>query len=166
MTDYTSCRPRFSIILCGLGLLVLTFALGACAPKETVRPGKTEARIVNAYLPDLPELAPPSDIWREEPPFTEKEVAGFVRDLHSIQTMNAKDTVNYLLRDRAWTRERLRYMDFKIALIVMAINSGSLEGLSVEGPYYLPPTREEIHAVQSHYPILNNLLEAKARAES
>ena len=93
-------------------------------------------------------------------------MARFVRDLHSIQTMNAKDTVNYLLRDRGWTRERLRYMDFKIALMITAINSGSLEALSVEGPWYLPPTREEIHAVQAHYPILNNMLEARARAEN
>ena len=165
MAGYTGGRPRFNIIICGLWLLALVFALGACASKEAARPeGKAETN--NAYLPDLPELAPVSEGWRGEPPFTEKEVARFVRDLHSIQTMNAKDVVNYLLRDRGWTRERLRYMDFKIALMVTAINSGSLETLSVEGPGYLPPTREEIHAVQAHYPILNNMLEARARAEN
>lgn len=145
------------------GLLALTLALTACASKEAVRP-PVEVDARNAYLPNFPELAPASETWRNEPPFTEKEVARFVRDLHNIQTMNADDTVGYLLRDRNWTRERLRYMDFKVALIVTAINAGELESLSVAGAYYLPPTREEIHAVQAHYPILNNLLKAEAQS--
>ena len=144
-------------------LLLLALALAACASKEDTRPA-VEVSADNAYLPDLPELAPTSGAWRNEPPFTEREVSRFVRDLHSIQAMNRKDTVDYLLRDRGWTRERLHYMDSKIALIVMAINAGDLESLSVEGPYYLPPTREEIHAVQAHYPILNNLLKARTQA--
>lgn len=145
------------------GLLALVLALTACASKEAARPAAASG-VQNTYLPDLPALAPASETWRNEPPFTEKEVARFVRDLHNIQTMNADDTVGYLLRDRDWTRERLRYMDFKVALIVTAINAGELESLSVAGAYYLPPTREEIHAVQAHYPILNNLLKAGAQS--
>ena len=147
------------LMLVAAGVLVLILAFTACASKEAAQPA-AKAGAENVYLPDLPALAPASEAWRDEPPFTEKEVARFVHDLHSIQTMNAEDTVDYLLRDRGWTRERLRYMDFKIALIVTAINAGELESLSVAGPYYLPPTREEIHAVQAHYPILNNLLRA------
>ena len=116
------------------------------------------------YLPGLPGLAPGSEAWRAEPPFTEAEAGRFARDMQLIATMNGPDTENYLLRDRGWTRERLRYMDFKIALIVTAINAGELESLSVAGPYYLPPTREEIHAVQAHYPILNNLLKTENQA--
>ena len=145
------------------GLLALALALTACVSKEAAR-SAVASGVQNTYLPDLPGLAPASEVWRNEPPFTEKEVARFVRDLHNIQAMNAEDTVNHLLRDRGWTRERLHYMDSKIALIVMAINAGDLESLSVEGPYYLPPTREEIHAVQAHYPILNNLLKARTQA--
>ena len=72
--------------------------------------------------------------------------------------MNERDTVNYLLRDRGWTRERLRYLDRKTALMITAINSGGLESLSQKGPYFLPPTREEIAAVQRYYPVLNNML--------
>lgn len=157
--------PNFLVFFCcraaPILLLALTLAtpiiLAACTSKEAARP-TVDGSVQNAYLPDLPDLAPVSEAWRDEPPFTEKEVARFVRDLHSIQTMNAKDTADYLLHGRDWTRERLRYMDFKIALIVMAINAGELESLSVAGPHYLPPTREEIYAVQAHYPILNNLL--------
>ena len=156
-------RALWRMMPVAAGLLAVALALAACASKEAVRPA-AEPGVDNAYLPDLPGLAPASEVWRNEPPFTEKEVARFVRDLHNIQAMNAEDTVNHLLRDRGWTRERLRYMDFKIALIVTAINAGELESLSVAGPYYLPPTREEIHAVQAHYPILNNLLKTENQA--
>lgn len=163
--EFLAFFPRFAWrpMLVAAGLLALTLALAACVSKETARP-TTQAGAQKAYLPDLPELAPVSDAWRSEPPFTEKEVARFVRDLHNIQAMNAEDTAGYLLRDRGWTRERLRYMDVKVALIVTAINADKLESLSVEGAYYLPPTREEIHAVQAHYPILNNLLKTGNQA--
>ena len=133
------------------------FALCACAPAQKPQ-NSTGENSANYYLPSLPELAPGSEAWLGGPPFTEKELAAFVRDLHSIQTMNEQDTVNYLLRDRAWTRERLRYMDRKTALTIMAINSGNLESLAQEGPYFLPPTREEIVAIQKYYPVLNNML--------
>ncbi len=153
-------RPVVALVL-----LALALSIFACAPVKSPQP-ESNANSLSAvsYLPALPELNPNSEAWRNEPPFTSKEVSSFVRDLHNIQTMNAQDTVNYLLRDRGWTRERLHYLDTKIALLVTAINSGSLESLSVDGPDYLPPTREEIHAVQEHYPILNNMLKARDQA--
>ena len=139
--------------------LTLAVALALCAYASVSKErDAANADIANYYLPDLPELAPASEIWRQEPPFKQKELAAFVRDLHSIQTMNERDTVNYLLRDRGWTRERLRYLDRKTALMITAINSGGLESLSQKGPYFLPPTREEIAAVQRYYPVLNNML--------
>lgn len=138
-------------------LLAATLVLCACAPVQKEQ-NAAYANAANYYLPNLPELVPASEAWRQEPSFTQKEVGAFVRDLQSIQTMNARDTVNYLLRDRGWTQDRLRYLDRKTALLVTAINSGSLENLSQEGPYFLPPTREEIAAVQKYYPVLNNML--------
>lgn len=144
---------------------IAALALCACAPAKAPQTQTGDsANGDNYYLPALPELAPTSEAWRQESPFTEKELADFVRDVHSIQTMNALDTVNYLLRDRGWTRERLHYMDVKIARIVMAINSDNLESLSQAGPHYLPPSREEIFAVQKYYPALNNMLKAHGRA--
>ena len=149
--DWKFCLPAAALTL------AIALVLCACAPAQK-QPDATDADTANYYLPNLPELAPVSKAWRQEPPFTQKELAAFVRDLHNIQTMNAQDTTNYLLRDRGWTRERLHYMDRKTALMVTAINSGSLESLSREGAYFLPPTREEIAAVQKYYPVLNNML--------
>jgi hypothetical protein len=152
-------------LICCLKRFVLAATLVLCACAPTTQTGTSEAvENVNYYLPAIPELAPDSEAWRKEPAFTEKELGGFVRDLHNIQTMNAQDTVNYLLRDRGWTRERLRYMDTKVALLVMAMDSGNLEALSVAGPYHMPPDREEIFAVQKHYPILKNMLKAREPA--
>lgn len=113
------------------------------------------------YLPDLPALKPDSESWRAEPPFTEKEVGRFVFDVRSIETMNAAGATDYLLRDGGWTRERLRYMDVKLACIIMAINADNLSALSAPGPYHLPPTREELKAVQKYYSVLNSMLNAR-----
>lgn len=113
------------------------------------------------YLPGLPGLAPGSEAWRAEPPFTEAEAGRFARDMQLIATMNGPDTENYLLRDRGWTRERLRYMDVKIARMIMAINDGNLESLAASGEFPSPPAREEVQAVQKYYPVLNSMLKAR-----
>ena len=138
-------------------MLAVALVLCACAPSQKQH-DIAYADVANYYLPGLPELAPTTKAWLQEPPFTQKELAAFVHDLQSIQTMNEHDTVNYLLRDRGWTRDRLRYMDRKTATIVTTINSGGLESLAQVGPYVIPPTREEIAAVQKYYPVLNNML--------
>ena len=149
-----------------LGLFVLAIALTLCACTPAKQSTTREpAELVIFYLPPLPGLTPVSEAWRQEPPFTEEELRGFVRDLHNIQTMNTQDIVRYLLRDTGWTRERLRYMDVKVALLVMAIDSGDLKSLSVAGPYHLPPDRKEIFAVQKYFPILHNMLTANRRTD-
>lgn len=159
----THSGPEFRLL--AVLTLVAALLLCACAPAKAPQTGTDDlAKGAGYYLPALSELAPASEVWRREPPFTEKELAAFVRDVRGIQTMNARDTVDYLLRDRGWTRERLRYMDVKVAFMVMAIDSDNLASLSHAGPYYLPPSREEISAVQKYYPALSNMLKAQSRA--
>ncbi len=113
------------------------------------------------YLPDLPGLAPGSEAWRAEPPFTEAEAGRFARDMQLIAAMNGADTESYLLRDRGWTRERLRYMDVRIARMITAINDGNPESLAASGEFPSPPAREEIQAVQKYYPVFNSMLKAR-----
>ena len=165
MEDKLICRQRRA----GYALLALFVLLAFSCAGQDPRPAPeltAAPHSLETYLPDLPELAPQSQAWRNEPPFTEKEIAGFVRDMQTIQTMNQKDTVAYLLRDRGWTVDRLNYVSVKTALMVTGISTHSLEALSQAGPYYFPPTPEEIHAVQKFFPILNNLLRARALADN
>ena len=150
-----------------LGLVAaLALALCACAATQPPRGAANARGTGHYYLPALPALDPDSEAWRQEPPFSEQELAGFVRDLHNIKTMNPQDTENYLLRDRGWTSARLQYMDAKVARLVMAIDAENLESLSAAGPDYLPPSREEIYAVQKYYPVLSNMLKARAQTDN
>lgn len=152
---------QFGLVLAAAALLL------SCAdsrrPETRPEPGRA-LELPLSFLPDLPELRPGDAAWRNEPPFTDKEVERFVKDVQLVRTMNPADTVAYLLRDRRWTVERLYYLDVKLALLVTALNTSSLETLSQAGPYYLPPTPEEIQAVQRFFPILNNLLLARTLA--
>lgn len=152
-------------------LLVCVFMSAAlfsgCGSGGKSSTGREDAALdEHFYLPALPALAPSSEAWSEEPPFTENEVKRFTRDMQIIATMNERDVAEYLLRDRGWTRERLRYMDVRVAHIVMGIATGRLESLSVPGARLPPPAREEIQAVQKYYPVLNSMLKARFGAES
>ena len=156
MTKNTNGGLRLVMVICGLGLLLLSGCAGAGS--ESAAREEKWGISDDEYYQNFDE-----SVARRQQPFTRTELTRVISDgALAVEKTKAGDdpeaAFNFMVDERGWDEDRLNYIWIKISYIAAQLSGKDLSPGQTRFYYALAPTPQEVGMVNTHLDALAELL--------